>query len=66
LVGCDGARSRVRDAIGGVQPAFGLHQSWLVLDVLIQRDVDLPLATVQFCDPARLITYVDVTGCQRR
>ena len=66
VVGCDGARSRLRDAIGGGQLDLGLHQSWLVVDVLLQRDVDLPLATVQFCDPARPVTFVNVTGRRRR
>ena len=66
VVGCDGARSRVRDAIGGAQEDLGLHQSWLVVDVLLERDVDLPVATVQFCDPARPVTFVNVTGRRRR
>ena len=66
VVGCDGARSKVRDAIGGGHLDLALHQSWLVVDVLLRREVDLPLATVQFCDPARPVTYVNVTGLRRR
>jgi 3-(3-hydroxy-phenyl)propionate hydroxylase len=66
LVGCDGARSRVREAIGSAQEDLGLHQSWIVIDVLLKRPVDLPVTTVQFCDPARPITFVNVTGQRRR
>lgn len=66
LVGCDGARSRVRDTIGAGHEDLGLHQSWLVVDVVLERDVDLPQATVQFCDPRRPMTFVNVTGKRRR
>jgi len=66
VVGCDGARSLVRDTLGCAQEDLGLHQSWLVVDVVLERDVDLPVATVQFCDPARPMTFVNVTGRRRR
>ncbi len=66
VVGCDGARSMVRDAIGSEHADLGLHQSWLVVDVVLERDIALPLATVQFCDPARPVTFVNVTGRRRR
>ena len=66
LVGCDGGRSTVREALGSALTDLGLHQSWLVVDVLMEREVMLPVATVQFCDPHRPITYVNVTGRRRR
>ncbi len=66
LVGCDGGRSVVRETLGSALTDLGLHQSWLVVDVLMERDVDLPVATVQFCDPRRPMTYVNVTGRRRR
>lgn len=66
VVGCDGGRSMVRQAIGPGFEDFGLHQLWLVVDVLLSRDIDLPDATVQFCDPARPITCVRGTGRRRR
>ena len=66
VVGCDGARSIVRQAIGGAHEDLGLHQPWLVVDVLLERDVDLPPQTVQYCDPARPVTFVKVTGQRRR
>ncbi|SEB57899.1 3-(3-hydroxy-phenyl)propionate hydroxylase [Beijerinckia sp. 28-YEA-48] len=66
VVGCDGGRSMVRQAIGPDFEDFGLHQLWLVVDVLLSRDINLPDATVQFCDPARPITCVRGTGRRRR
>ena len=53
VVGCCGARSLTRAAIGGELTDFGFTQDWLVLDVLLRRAVDLPVVTVQYCDPAR-------------
>lgn len=66
VVGCDGGRSMVRQAIGPHFEDFGLHQLWLVVDVLLSREIDLPDATVQICDPARPITCVRGTGRRRR
>jgi 3-(3-hydroxy-phenyl)propionate hydroxylase len=66
VVGCDGARSIVRKAMGTPMEDLGLHQPWLVLDVLLKRDVPLPDHTVQYCDPARPMTYVNLLGARRR
>lgn len=66
VVGCDGARSIVREVIGGPLHDLGLHQEWLVVDVELTDDVALPQATVQYCDPARPATFVNVTGRRRR
>ena len=66
VVGCDGARSIVREAIGGPLHDLGLHQEWLVVDVELTADVALPQPTVQYCDPARPVTFVNVTGRRRR
>jgi 3-(3-hydroxy-phenyl)propionate hydroxylase len=66
VVGCDGARSIVRRSIGSTRTDLGLHQPWLVLDVLLKRDVALPDHTVQYCDPARPMTYVNLPGGRRR
>ena len=66
VVGCDGARSIVRQTIGSEHDDLGLHQPWLVVDVLLERDVELPQQTVQYCDPARPVTFVKVTGKRRR
>lgn len=66
VIGCDGARSRVREHMRTELIDLGLHQEWLVVDVELLEPVDLPAATVQYCDPARPITYVNVTGHRRR
>lgn len=70
IVGCDGARSLVRRAIGGRQRDLGLHQPWLVVDLLCdpssRRVKALPHHTVQLCDPARPMTIVNVSGVRRR
>ena len=67
LVGCDGARSLVRRLIGTPMHDLGLHQPWLVFDVLLHDDVPgLPDHTVQHCDPVRPMTYCHVTGRRRR
>ncbi len=70
VVGCDGARSLVRQAIGSKHLDLGLHQPWLVVDLLCDprsaRVQALPDYTVQLCDPARPMTVVNVGGDRRR
>lgn len=67
VVGCDGARSMVRKALGTSMLDLGLHQPWLVFDVRLKTEVpSLPDHTVQHCDPVRPMTYCNVTGNRRR
>jgi 3-(3-hydroxy-phenyl)propionate hydroxylase len=70
VVGCDGARSLVRRSIGSRPHDLGLHQPWLVVDLLCDtgspRVEALPRHTVQLCDPARPMTVVHVGGARRR
>ena len=67
VVGCDGARSGVRAAIGGGSEDLGFHERWLVIDLTLKRPrPDLGDYTRQFCDPARPATYVRTTGHRRR
>lgn len=67
VVGCDGARSLVRKVLGTRMRDLGLHQPWLVFDARLRTDVPgLPDHTVQHCDPARPMTYCNVTGNRRR
>lgn len=66
VIGCDGARSPVRTSMGTPMVDLGLRQPWLVFDVMLQREVDLPDHTVQHCDPARPMTYCNVIGARRR
>ena len=65
-VGCDGARSIVRQGIGSQHEDLGLHQPWLVVDVMMEREVELPAQTVQYCNPARPVTAVKVNALRRR
>ena len=70
VAGCDGARSLVRDAIGASMRDLGLHQPWLVVDVVArpgsERASRLPDYTVQHCDPRRPMTRVHVRGPRHR
>jgi 3-(3-hydroxy-phenyl)propionate hydroxylase len=66
VVGCCGARSITRAAIGGDTADFGFTQAWVVIDVQLQRSVDLPEVTVQYCEPARPSSYVVMPGRRRR
>jgi 3-(3-hydroxy-phenyl)propionate hydroxylase len=70
VVGCDGARSLVRQAIGSRHLDLGLHEPWLVVDLLCDpaspRVRALPEYTVQLCDPKRPMTIVNVGGKRRR
>lgn len=70
VVGCDGARSLVRDTIGASMIDLGLHQPWLVVDVVArpgsERARRLPDYTVQHCDPRRPMTRVHVKGPRHR
>ncbi|MFM8411320.1 MAG: bifunctional 3-(3-hydroxy-phenyl)propionate/3-hydroxycinnamic acid hydroxylase [Alphaproteobacteria bacterium] len=66
VLGCDGARSLARVATGTVLDDLRFDQPWLVCDVVLRRDVDLPRWAVQYCDPARPSTYVPIAGRRRR
>jgi 3-(3-hydroxy-phenyl)propionate hydroxylase len=65
-VGSDGGRSLLRRTMGTVLEDFGVHDPWLVVDVELDEEMDLPDCTVQYCDPERPTTYVHVTGNRRR
>jgi len=65
-IGCDGASSFVRRALEIEWLSLGYDQDWLVVDVVQGPDADLPLVTMQVCDPARLTTYVCVKDPNRR
>lgn len=67
VVGCDGGRSAMRRRIGTTMVDLGLHQPWLVVDARLGPGAPaLPEHTVQWCDPARPMTYCNVTGDRRR
>ena len=66
VLGCDGASSFVREALGIEWQSLGYDQDWLVVDIVMKSAADLPLRTMQVCDPARLTTYVCVKDPNRR
>jgi 3-(3-hydroxy-phenyl)propionate hydroxylase len=66
LIGCDGASSFVRKAIGARWESLGYDQDWLVIDIKQKPSAHLPLETMQVCDPNRLTTYVCTKDPYRR
>lgn len=62
VVGCDGANSIVRKAIGGEQEDRGFEADWLVIDVLLKDGVTIEglgiPAAGQYCNPVRPTTIV--------
>lgn len=67
LVGCDGARSTVRQWVGGEDVEdLGEHQGWIVVDAVLHHPLDLPEYSVQHCDPRRPTTSIYVSPLRRR
>ncbi|MBB5684857.1 bifunctional 3-(3-hydroxy-phenyl)propionate/3-hydroxycinnamic acid hydroxylase [Sphingobium boeckii] len=60
LIGCDGGRSTVRDAIGGALESFEFDEPWLVIDAIPRSLAGLPKGNLQLCDPARPTTCVQM------
>ncbi|WP_323688356.1 MULTISPECIES: bifunctional 3-(3-hydroxy-phenyl)propionate/3-hydroxycinnamic acid hydroxylase [unclassified Rhizobium] len=59
VVGCDGARSFVREQLGISFEDLIFDEPWLVVDMLLSdTTVNLPQVNVQYCNPARPHTYV--------
>jgi len=66
-VGCDGASSTLRGALGIGWESLGYDQDWLVVDIVERPGADLPeVGLMQVCDPTRLTTYVRVKDPNRR
>lgn len=68
VLGCDGARSLVRDQVGIVLEDLDFDEPWLVVDVLVNEQglAKLPKTSVQYCDPERPCTLVIGPGNHRR
>jgi 3-(3-hydroxy-phenyl)propionate hydroxylase len=63
LVGCDGAWSPVREAAGIKLDDLDFHENWVVVDLLLKREVPgLPKRAVTVCDPARPTTMIPIPG----
>ncbi|MDI1363952.1 MAG: bifunctional 3-(3-hydroxy-phenyl)propionate/3-hydroxycinnamic acid hydroxylase, partial [bacterium] len=58
LVGCDGAWSPVREAIGSRLDDLQFDEPWLVIDAIPRSGSNLPTVNLQICDPARPTTCV--------
>src|SRR3546814_11630907 len=66
LLGCDGARSGVREALNITLEDLSFDEPWLVVDILVEDDSGLPETNVQNCDQARPSTSVLGPGRLRR
>lgn len=58
LVGCDGAWSPVREALGIELEDYNFDEPWLVVDAIPSDPAQLPTLNLQICDPARPTTCV--------
>lgn len=58
LVGCDGAWSPVREAIGAKLLDEQFDEPWLVVDTIPHDPAAAPTVNLQLCDPARPTTCV--------
>jgi hypothetical protein len=62
VVGCDGAWSPVREAMGAHMFDYQFDEPWLVLDTIVEDPQDLPIVCRQICDPQRPVTYMAMSG----
>lgn len=66
LVGCDGAASAVRAAMGGQLFDYGFDEPWLVVDAKVDEYARVPDVNLQVCDPERPTTCVLMGPGRRR
>ena len=60
VLGCDGANSVVRTAIGVTMEDLRFEQRWLVIDVASMVELDQWEGVHQVCDPERAATYMRI------
>jgi 3-(3-hydroxy-phenyl)propionate hydroxylase len=60
VLGCDGANSVVRAAIGASMADLKFEQRWLVIDVASMVELDQWEGVHQVCDPGRAATYMRI------
>ena len=66
VLGCDGAASTVRAAIGARLREVAAPQRWFVVDVRCPRPLPTWGGIDQVCDPRRAATFLHVTGDRYR
>jgi 3-(3-hydroxy-phenyl)propionate hydroxylase len=66
LLGCDGANSLVRAAIGSSMEDLKFQQRWLVVDVETSADLNQWDGVHQVCDPHRAATFMRVGDTRYR
>ena len=66
VLGCDGANSVVRTAIGSTMEDLDFEQRWLVVDVASPVELDQWEGVHQVCDPERAATYMRIGDTRYR
>ena len=66
VLGCDGANSLTRSAIGSGNVDLKFEQRWLVVDVATCADLRQWDGVHQVCDPYRAATYMRAGPCRHR
>lgn len=66
LLGCDGANSLVRTAIGARMEDLKFEQRWLVVDVATTAELNQWDGVHQVCDPHRAATYMRIGDTRYR
>ncbi|MEZ5295762.1 MAG: FAD-dependent monooxygenase [Ilumatobacteraceae bacterium] len=66
VVGCDGARSTVRDLVGIEMTDHGFFYDWLIVDVELHEPRVFEPTNLQVCDPARPTTALSGPVAARR
>ncbi|WP_405072092.1 bifunctional 3-(3-hydroxy-phenyl)propionate/3-hydroxycinnamic acid hydroxylase [Kribbella sp. NBC_01510] len=66
VLGCDGANSVVRTAIGSTMEDLEFEQRWLVIDVASKVELDQWEGVHQVCDPQRAATYMRIGDSRYR
>ena len=69
VLGCDGANSHTRSAIGPLGTTMEdleFEQRWLVVDVATDADLGQWEGVHQMCDPQRAATYMQVSATHHR
>ncbi|WP_159922224.1 MULTISPECIES: bifunctional 3-(3-hydroxy-phenyl)propionate/3-hydroxycinnamic acid hydroxylase [Nocardia] len=66
VLGCDGANSVVRAAIGAEMRDLSFEQRWLVVDVATTVELGAWDGVHQVCDPVRAATYMRIGKARHR